>query len=82
MNMASTNLLALSEKLVVAADHERWEEVSQLQVMIHEAVVARDALKIYARNTLEQVQTAVNTARDAAIQRRDQIGALVSVLSR
>jgi tryptophan 2,3-dioxygenase len=81
MNMASQHLLSLSEKLVTAADCEQWEEVTRLQKIIHESLEARDALKIYARKTLELVQEAIQKATESTMQRRDEIKALVHILS-
>lgn len=81
MNMASQHLLTLSEQLVVAADSEQWDEVSRLQKVIHESLEARDALKIYARKTLELVQEAIQKATDSTMQRRDEVKKLVHILS-
>jgi leucyl aminopeptidase (aminopeptidase T) len=82
MNIASSKLLALSDQLVRAADDENWEEVSRLQKTIHELVQARDALKIYARKTLELVRDAIDEATRSTITRRDEIYTLVQVLSK
>jgi superfamily I DNA/RNA helicase len=79
---ASTHLLALSEQLVKAADTEQWDEVSQLQQRVHELLEVSDVLQVYARNTLEQVLTAINTAMDMTVRRRDEIHDLVTILSK
>ncbi|MEY4591898.1 MAG: hypothetical protein RIR18_793 [Pseudomonadota bacterium] len=79
---ASKQLLELSHQLVNAADKELWDDVSLLQQRVHELLQASDALQVYARNTLEQVLAAINTAMDMTVRRRDEIHALVKILSK